>query len=173
MNIIYNQFRYNIPFSLLTSLLSFLPDNRYSIKIRGKILSKFIKTCGKNFQIGRDVTILNTNNIEIGNDVYIAKGTWLNCKGGITLKDGVIISPYVVISSLQHTFDENTSRFSDSISGKVIIGEGTWIASHVHIKQSVSIGRKCLIAANSSVVKNVADNTVVGGVPAKFIKKNK
>ncbi|ARD73606.1 hypothetical protein AWC37_00240 [Staphylococcus xylosus] len=67
MNKIFNQLRFNLPFSLLSSLTSFLPDNRYSIKIRGGILKPFIFKCGKNFQIGRDVTILNSNNIEIGN----------------------------------------------------------------------------------------------------------
>ncbi|MEB8305380.1 acyltransferase [Staphylococcus xylosus] len=172
MNKIYNQLRFNLPFSLLSSLTSFLPDNRYSIKIRGGILKPFIFKCGKNFQIGRDVTILNSNNIEIGNNVYIAKGTWLNAKGGMKLGDEVLISPYVIISTMQHTFKNNSARFAKSVQGNVTIGRGSWIASHVHIKQGVQIGRGCLIAANSSVIKNVEDFSISGGIPAKHIKTN-
>lgn len=172
MNKIFNQLRFNLPFSFLSFLTSFLPDNRYSIKIRGKILKPFIFKCGKNFQIGRDVTILNSNNIEIGNTVYIAKGTWINAKGGMKLEDEVLISPYVIISTMQHTFKNNSARFGKSLEGKVTIGKGSWIASHVHIKQGVQIGCGCLIAANSSVIKNVDDFSVSGGVPAKHIKIN-
>lgn len=170
---ILNQVRYNIPFSLISSLTFFLPDNRYCISIRGKLLKPFLRQCGKNFQIGRDVTILNTNNIFIGDDVYIAKGSWLNCKGGLIIEDEVLIAPYVTISTLQHGFENNSFRFAKSQSGSVRIGKGTWITSHCSIKQGVTIGKGSLIASNSSVIKDVEDFTIVGGVPAKFIKKNK
>ncbi|MEK4555301.1 acyltransferase [Jeotgalicoccus sp. FSL K6-3177] len=170
---IFNQIRYNIPFSLISSLTSFLPDNRYSIKIRGKLLKPFLRQCGKNFQIGRDVTILNTNNIFIGDDVYIAKGSWLNCKGKLVIDDEVLLAPYVTISTLQHGFKNNSFRFAESQSGSVRIGRGSWITAHCSIKQGVTIGEGSLIAANSSVIKDVDAFTIVGGVPAKFIKENK
>jgi len=170
---IYNQLRYNIPVFVISFITAFLPDNRFSIKIRGFLFSKFIKKCGKNFQIGRDVTLLNTNNLSIGDNVYIAKGVWMNCKGNIEIEDEVMLAPYVTISSMQHTFKNNSYRFSNSLSGKVLIKKGTWIAAHTSIKQGVTIGSGCLVAANSSVTKDVENNTIVGGVPAKFIKNNK
>nr|WP_253918750.1 hypothetical protein [Mammaliicoccus sciuri] len=74
---------------------------------------------------------------------------------------------------MQHTFKNNSYRFSNSLSGKVLIKKGTWIAAHTSIKQGVTIGSGCLVAANSSVTKDVENNTIVGGVPAKFIKNNK
>ncbi|RIN15137.1 acyltransferase [Mammaliicoccus vitulinus] len=170
---IYNQLRYNIPVFIVSFITAFLPDNRFSIRIRGYLFSKFIKNCGKNFQVGRDVTLLNTNNLSIGDNVYIAKGVWMNCKGNIEIEDEVLIAPYVTISSMQHTIKDNSYRFSNSLSGKVLIKKGSWIASHTSIKQGVTIGSGCLVAANSAVIKDVANNTIVGGVPAKFIKNNK
>ncbi|MEB6201983.1 acyltransferase [Mammaliicoccus fleurettii] len=169
---VYNQVRYNIPIFLISLITSVLPDNKVSIKIRGSLSKKFIKNCGVNFQLGRDVTLLNTNNLSIGDNVYIAKGAWINCKGNINIEDEVVIAPYVTISSLQHTFQNNSVRFADSISGEISIKKGTWIAAHSTVKQGITIGRGCLVAANSSVTKNVNDYTVVGGVPAKFIKEN-
>ncbi|ARD73607.1 hypothetical protein AWC37_00245 [Staphylococcus xylosus] len=88
------------------------------------------------------------------------------------MEDEVLISPYVIISTMQHTFKNNSARFAKSVQGNVTIGRGSWIASHVHIKQGVKIGRGCLIAANSSVIKNVEDFSISGGVPAKHIKTN-
>ncbi|WP_020007987.1 acyltransferase [Salinicoccus albus] len=167
---IFNQLRYNIPVSLISTLTGFLPDNRYSVKIRGKLLKPFLKSCGSNFQIGRDVTLLNTNNIYIGDNVYIAKGTWLNCNGGMHIGNEVLIAPYVTISTQQHTYKNNSYRFGESMNGKVVIEDGSWITSHCSVKQGVNIGKGSLVAANSSVIKDVDAYTVVGGVPAKFIK---
>ncbi len=52
----------------------------------------------------------------------------------------------------------------------VIIGDNVWIGASVTIVPGVTIGDNAIIAAGAVVTKNVEPNTVVGGVPAKFIK---
>lgn len=51
------------------------------------------------------------------------------------------------------------------------VGEGTWIGGRSTILPGVNIGKGCIIAAGSVVTKDVPDNTMVGGVPAKQIKE--
>lgn len=172
MKEIYLQFRYLLPISFLTFITSFLPDNKYAYKLRGWLLHFFIKDCGKNFQVGKDVTLLNTFNLIIGDNVYIAKGGWYNAMAGLKIEDEVVLAPYVVISTLQHVFKNNSVRFGGSVYGKVSIGKGTWIASHSSVKCGTSIGSGSIIASNASVVCNVKENSIYGGVPAKFIKDN-
>lgn len=172
MSELYLQIRYTLPLWLVFLLTAWLPDNKISFKIRGFFAKFFIKKCGKNLQIGRDVTILNSFNLSIGDDVYIAKGGWYNALGGLTIEDEVVLAPYVVISTLQHVFKNNSVRFGGSISGKVFIGKGTWIASHSSIKCNIKIGTGSIVAANASVVKDIPDNVIYGGVPAKLIKEN-
>lgn len=167
---IYLQVRYNLPLFLIILFTSWLPDNKVSIRIRGVLASFFIKKCGKNFTLGRDVTLLNPYNLVIGHDVYIAKGAWINAMGGVTLEDEVVLGPYVVMSSLQHTFENFSVKQGGSIARKIVIGKGSWIASHVSIKCDVKIGKGNLIAANSFVSKDTLDYKVYGGVPAKAIK---
>jgi len=167
---IYIQLRYNIPIFFVCFLTGWLPDNKVSIRIRGILASFFIKTCGKNFTLGRDVTLLNTYNLNIGENVYLAKGCWLNAMGGITLEDEVVFGPYVVLSSLQHTFKNNSVKQGGSIAGPIFIGKGTWVASHASVKSNVRVGQGNLIAANSFVSKDTPDNKILGGVPAKIIK---
>lgn len=166
------QFRYILPLWIVLLFTNWLPDNRFTIRLRGTLARPFFKKCGKRLELGRDLTLLNSYNIEIGNDVYIAKGGWLNGMGGLTIEDEAILAPYVVISTMQHVFRNNSVRFGGSLPGKVIIGKGTWLAAHVAVKCGVTVGRGCIVGANAFVVKDTDDNGVYGGVPARFIKEN-
>ncbi|MEC4114940.1 acyltransferase [Myroides pelagicus] len=167
-----NQIRYILPLWFVLLITNWLPDNRVSIRLRGFLASPFFKKCGKGLELGRDLTFLNSNNIEIGSNVYIAKGTWLNGLGGLMIEDEVVMAPYVTISTMQHVFKDQSVRFGGSVPGKVVIKKGTWLASHVAVKCGVSIGRGSIVGANAFVVKDIDDNSIYGGVPAKFIKKN-
>lgn len=165
------QLRYNLPMWLVLLITSWLPDNKIVFRFRGWLAGFFMKRCGKNLQLGKDVTLLNPFNLEIGDNVYLAKGGWYNALGGLIMEDEVLCAPYVVISTMQHVYKNDSFRFGGSTSGKVIIGKGSWLASHCSIKCGVRIGKGSLVAANASVVKDVLDKSIVGGVPAKFIKE--
>lgn len=166
------QLRYVLPLWFILIITNWLPDNRFSISLRGKLASPFFKKCGRNLELGRDLTFLNSYNIEIGDNVYIAKGSWFNGLGGLMIEDEVVIAPYVTISTMQHVFKNNSVRFGGSLPGKVIIGKGTWLASHVSVKCGVNVGKGCIVGANAFVVKDTENNGIYGGVPAKFIKNN-
>lgn len=64
----------------------------------------------------------------------------------------------------------NLPEYADIIKyGKIFIGERTFIGCNVTIMPGVKIGKRCVIAAGSVVTKDVADGTVVAGVPARFM----
>ena len=169
---IYYQLRYNLPLNLILRITYILPDNRLTIRIRGFLASFFIKECGGNLTIGADVTLQNTYNMKIGDNVYFAKGGWYNALGGLTVESNVVFGPYVVISTLRHLFYNNSVRNGGTEFAPVCIGEGSWLASHVSVTSGTNIGKGNLIAANSAVSKSTEDNSIYGGVPAKFIAKN-
>ena len=108
--------------------------------------------------------------MRIGRNVYIGFGTWLNAKGGLTLEDEVLIAPYVVISTLQHTMKDGSYRFGPSIEAPVVVKRGTWLAAHCSVKCGVVVGEANLIAANSFVSNSTDGFMVMGGVPARPIK---
>lgn len=166
------QLRYVIPLWFVLLITNWLPDNRFSIRLRGMLASPFFKNCGKRLELGRDLTFLNSYNITLGDNIYIAKGTWLNGMGGLVIEDEVMVAPYVTISTMQHVFKDLSVRFGGSIPGKVTIGKGTWLASHVAIKCGVKVGKGCIVGANSFVVKDLPNYGIFGGVPAKYIKDN-
>lgn len=167
------QLRWALPIWSISLLTNWWPDNRISFRLRGFLLSKFIRKCGKGLQVGRNVTLVGTHRLEVGDNVYVAYGAWLNCLAGLKIEDEVILGPYVVISTLQHAFRNGSARFGGSNGARVSIGRGSWLAAHVSVKCGVSIGSSNLIAANACVTKSTSTNLVMGGVPARVLAHNK
>lgn len=167
--ILYTTFRYDLPIWLMGLLTNWMPDNRITIKIRGAMFKPFIKSCGRDFRLAKDVQLKCTDSLTIGNNVYFASGVWLNAMGGLTIDDEVVLGPYVVISTGIHQFKDNSTRFGGTTFHPVKIGKGSWLAAHVVVKAGVNIGSGVVVAGNAAVVNDTPDNVVVGGVPAKVI----
>lgn len=163
------QIRWALPIWFLWLFTTWWPNNRITIRIRGMLYRPFFKRCGKNLQLAAGVQFLNSHEIVIGDNVYIAYYAWMNGLGGITIEDEVVIGPYVAISSLAHVRHNGSYRFGGAQAAPIHIGRGSWLASHVAIAHGVSIGKGCLVAANAVVTKDVVDNKMVGGVPARII----
>lgn len=163
------QCRYRLPMWLVGLLTNWWPDNRITIKIRGSLLRPFFKKCGRNFTVSRNVTFASPHNIEIGNDVYIATGAWLNGLGGLKIGSEVKISPYVVIDTCIHTFKDHSVLKGGTVREPIEIGDGSWLAAHVVVRAGVKIGSGVLVAGNAAVTKDIPDNMIAGGVPAKVI----
>ena len=106
-------------------------------------------------------------NIHIGKDVFINACCCFQDQGGIQIGDGTLIGHQVVLATLNHDFDPKKRK--DIIPAPIQIGENVWIGSNSVIVGGVTIGDNAIIAAGSVVTKDVDANTVVGGVPAKFI----
>ncbi|MDP2562114.1 acyltransferase [Psychrobium sp. 1_MG-2023] len=174
MNIIkelHYQLRYGLPIWLILFLTSWLPDISICIRIRGGLVSIFLPGRPKRFTLGRDVTLLSVNRLYLGSDVYIAKGCWINAIGGITFENEVVLAPYVVISSNNHGFKDGSVKRGGAHPTPIFVGYGTWLASHVVVAAGVTVGKGNLVAANSVVTKSSEDNSVLAGVPARYIKE--
>ena len=163
--------RYDLPLHLVLLLTNWLPDLIIFIRLRGYLASFFFKQCGKNLRLGRNITFYNPIKIVLGNDIYIAYGNWFSAGEKITVHDEVIIGPYNVFASSNHTKSNGSFRDGDAIEKPIVIGEGTWIGAHCTITAGCSIGAGCLVAANSSVVSTFKEDVMLAGVPAKIIKE--
>ncbi|MCR4911614.1 MAG: sugar O-acetyltransferase [Bacilli bacterium] len=120
-----------------------------------------------------DVRILTPFICDFGNRVTFGKGVFINhsailsASGGIEFQDGVSVAPGVRIATINHDFNNRHTIYT---YGKVVIKKNAWIGMNVTICPGVTIGKNGVVAAGAVVTKDVPDNAVVGGVPAKVIK---
>jgi maltose O-acetyltransferase len=159
-------------FHFITLATGWLPDLRPVLCLRGFLLRPAFKSCGGNLQVARRVTINFTNRLEIGRDVFLGMGCWLQAQGGIILEDEVQLGPYAVLASGDHTPVDGSFRFGERSLAAICICRGSWIAAHATVTKGVTIGRGALLAANSVAIHDIPPLAMAGGVPAFVIIKN-
>ncbi len=109
--------------------------------------------------------------IHIGHHVGIGEFAYLGGAGGLRIGDDCIIGQYFSCHPENHNFkDESSLIRHQGVQRKgIIIGKNCWIGSKVTVLDGVQIGDGCVIAAGAVVNKSFADNSIIGGVPAKII----
>lgn len=108
-------------------------------------------------------------NITVGKNVFINMGCRFQDQGGIRIGDDVLIGHNVVLTTLNHDFDPY--KRADLHPAPIVIGDRVWIGASVTVVPGVTIGENAVIAAGAVVTKDVPANTIVGGVPAKVIRR--
>lgn len=108
-------------------------------------------------------------NIVIGNDVFINSGCHFQDQGGIWIGDGALIGHNVTLATINHDLEPENSRKNHYAPIK--IREHVWIGSNAVILPGVTVGEWAVIGAGAVVTKDVEPYTVVGGVPAKIIRR--
>ena len=108
-------------------------------------------------------------NIKLGKNVFINSGCRFQDQGGITIDDGALIGHNAVLATLNHNSDPE--KRNNLLPAPIHIGKRVWLGANVTILPGVAIGENSIVAAGAVVSKSVEPNTVVGGVPAKILKK--
>lgn len=108
-------------------------------------------------------------NITIGKDVFINSGCHFQDQGGIEIGDGALIGHNVVLATVNHDLNPEENRKNHYAPVK--IGSHVWIGSNATVLPGVTIGEWSVVAAGAVVTQDVPAMTVVGGVPARVLKK--
>lgn len=108
-------------------------------------------------------------NITIGRNVFINAGCKFQDQGGITIDEGALIGHGVVLATLDHDFaPEKRQQLHPA---PIHIGKRVWIGANAVVTKGVTIGDNAVVAAGAVVTQDVPADTIVGGVPAKVIRK--
>jgi acetyltransferase-like isoleucine patch superfamily enzyme len=107
-------------------------------------------------------------NITIGKKVFINACCNFQDQGGITIGDGALIGHKVVMATVNHGYAPEKRQLN--YPAPIVIGKNVWVGSNATILQGVTIGDDAIVAAGAVVTRDVAPGTIVGGVPARFLK---
>lgn len=106
--------------------------------------------------------------ITIGEYVTIGDSAFLDGRSGLTIGDNVNFGSHVTIYTREHDVDSPTF---EETGGPVVVEDHAWVASHAIILPGVTIGRGAVVAAGAVVTKDVPPHMIVGGNPARSIRR--
>ena len=146
--------------------------SRFAKKLRGFWAKKIAKGFGKKVNIERGAIF--TPGLSIGDN----SGIGINCEinGEVIIGNDVMMGPEVVIYTSGHKYDRTDIpmwKQGSTEAKPVVIKDDVWIGRRAIILPGVTIGTGVVIGAGAVVTKDVPDYAVVGGVPAKVIKRRK
>lgn len=108
-------------------------------------------------------------NIKVGENVFINACCHFQDHGGVVIGDDCQIGHNVVFATLNHGIAPK-DRYH-TYSAPIVLGKNVWVGSNATILQGVNIGDNAIVGAGAVVTRNVEANTIVGGIPAKLIKR--
>lgn len=107
-------------------------------------------------------------NLTFGEDVFVNMGCRFQDAGGITIGDGSLIGHGTTLTTLNHAVDP--ARRADMVPAPVVTGRRVWLGASVTVVPGVTIGDGAVVGAGAVVTRDVPDDTIVAGVPARVIR---
>lgn len=128
-------------------------------------------------EAGENPSVLPVFNCDYGKNIHVGKNFLANYNvtildiAPVHIGDHVMIGPNTLITTVGHPLSPSGRRRHLGIAKSVTIGSDVWIGGNVTILPGVTIGNNVVIAAGAVVTKDLPDNCVAGGVPARVIKE--
>lgn len=184
-------------FQIYISILSSIPTE-IGKRLRYIAYKSLFKKVNGKFSIDTGVTIMGFENITLGSNVAFMKNSYVYAHDGgvlvigdnftmnsnsqlgasfgkIVIGDDCAIAPNCVLRASNHTFDNPDISFREQghTYGEIILEDDVWVSSNCVITVNTKIRKSSVIGAGSVVVKDVESYSIMGGIPAKLIRKRK
>ncbi len=136
-------------------------------------ISTSFRFVGLGINIYGDGQFFAGENSYMGSNCSIQVGKDNVCKIGNNCRLASNVRIYTVSVNADNNLDVNPfdKSLNSKKTGDVIIGNGVWLGANVFINPGITIGNNVVVGANSVVTKNLVENGIYGGVPAKLIRK--
>lgn len=109
--------------------------------------------------------------ISIGRDVFLNYGVFLDAAAPIIIGDRVSFGPRVTVLTGSHELGGVQRRAGAIVTQEVHIHDGAWVGAGAIVLPGITIGEGAVVAAGAVVTEDVPPNTMVGGVPARILRR--
>lgn len=157
-----------IMWSLVLPLFRWSP--RRAFIWRAMLLRLFGAKIGRRVHIYPTVRVYIPWNLQIGNDSCLAEWTLIYNLGTVKIGERVTVSHEVQICAGTHDYRR---RDFPLVRSTVNVGDDSWICTRAWLGPNVNIGHRAVVAAAAVVTKNVPDDAIVGGNPARYLKSRR
>lgn len=125
--------------------------------------------CGEGTRVAGNLKI--TANVSFGKNCWIGVGFTAHGNGNVIIGDNCDIAPDVTFLTGGHEIGDENRRAGKGQIYKIVVQNGCWIGARSTILKNTIIGKSSVIGAGSLVNKNIEDNVVAAGVPARIIRR--
>jgi acetyltransferase-like isoleucine patch superfamily enzyme len=147
----------------------------------------YLHACPNGISIGRNTLVMHGSvlhvynfrgiphsGIRVGDDSLIGEYNVIRGQGGVTIGHRVYTSPMVQLLAVNHVFDDRSRPFVEQgiTAQGITIEDDVWIGAGAIVTDGVTIGRGAVVAAGAVVTRDVAPGTLVGGTPAREIRRS-
>lgn len=146
----------------------------------------YLHACQQGIEIGENTIILHgailhvynfrnlpNSGIKIGRDSLVGEYTVIRGQGGVEIGDRVYTSPFSQIIAVNHVFEDPGLPFIEQgiTAEGIVIEDDVWLGSGAIITDGVRVGKGAVVAAGAVVIEDVLAHSLVGGIPARPIRK--
>ena len=149
------------------------PGYRLGYWLRGKVVSRLFKRCGRNPIVKNKCYFGDGSKISLGNNAQLGQNARL--QGEIAIGDDCVMGPDVIIMATYHKIADPDVpiRLQGGGENPVVIGDDVWLGTRAIILPGVTLGNHCIVGAGAVVTKSFPDYSIVGGVPARILRMRK
>lgn len=127
------------------------------------------------FQIGHNTKVVGpvecSGKLKVGDNCWIGKNLIINGNGLVEIGDNCDIAPEVTFLTGGHEIGDAHRRAGRGEIYSITVGNGVWIGARSTLMKNITVGNGAIVAACACVHKSVQDNEMVGGIPARVIRK--
>ena len=113
------------------------------------------------------------NRLYIGEKAYIGPGVFMDLAESITIRKQAVIAPQVMLLTHGDVGERTLAKMVQRKASPVSLDEGCWIGARAVILPGITVGKQAVVGAGAVVTADVADFTIVAGVPARVIRRLK
>ena len=154
---------------LVMFVVNHLCDGAYLFEVKRILLNSIGYTLGEGTKVVGPIYC--TAKLKTGSDCWLGRNFTIHGNGFVDMGDNCDIAKDVTFLTGRQSAEAEDSGTVEDRKNFVCVGEGTWIGAHATLGRNVTIGKGCMVLADACVMKDMPENTLIGGVPARIVRK--